>query len=201
MAALPGNHPHALRFGGLSGAGTADGDGDGDGDSNERDGDGVLGVGKKRSLLLLPLPPRMRKMGSTAALTSASGGVSHSYSEIGLVRRVGRRLRRRGTFGGCGSGVVGGCGGSGEGIGLGIGSLRSAAAAAAGLGGSCGESLLFRGEGRWDDDARRLSSGEVLGAVWGAGGGDDNRDDACNEAVGFARTVDGDPPTLRLREL
>ena len=112
--------------------------------------------------------------------------------------RVGRRLRRRATFGGAGGGD-------------GIGSLTSAAAITL-----SGQSL--RNEARFDADAKRLSSGEVLVAVDATSAAaaavddDDDDDDATAAAAastsGFVRTTavgcgggGGDPPALRLREL
>jgi hypothetical protein len=116
-----------------------------------QDSDGLLSVPKIR---------HVRKTPSSAFST-------------GLVQRVGKRLRRRATFGGAGDGSL----------------LES------GVGSS------LRDEARFDTDAKRLSSGEVLGAV-------DAEDDegsaagASTSSSSFMRTgADGDPPTLRLREL
>jgi hypothetical protein len=79
-----------------------------------------------------------------------------------LVHRVGRRLKRRATFSGDRSLLENGAGSS------------------------------LRDEARFDEDAKRLSSGEVLGAVDAEEGHDGS---AGGEHGG------GDPPTLRLREL
>jgi len=149
LAALPTNHPHALKIG-LPASGPED-------ETN-------LSIPKRRLL------PQIRKNLSSSALSSS-----------GLVHRVGRRLRRRATFGGAGGGD-------------GIGSLTSAAAITL-----SGQSL--RNEARFDADAKRLSSGEVLGAV-------DATTAAAASTSGFVRTTavgcgggGGDPPALRLREL
>jgi len=150
LAALPTNHPHALEI--ELPAHTPE---------DHQDADGIpLSVLKLR---------RVKKMPSSAAFSS---GLMHS----GLVRRVGRRLRRRATFGD----AVGGDGSLSE---SGVGSA-------------------LRDDARFDADAKRLSSGEVLGAV-----GTEEDDDVDAGDVGPTRFMsiaaagDGQPPTLRLREL
>lgn len=147
LAALPTNHPHALKIG-LPVADPED----------TQDGDGLLSVPKSR---------RVRKSPSSAAFSS------------GLVQRVGKKLRRRATFGGSGDGSL-----LEQGSGLGS---------------------PLRDEAGFDGDAKRLSSGEVLGAV----DADSIAAEPTASTSGFMRNAatgdghpgGGDPPTLRLREL
>ena len=151
MAALPGDHPHALKL-------------DLPGPAADED-EHKISVPKLR---------RVKKSPSSFGLVN-SGLVSS-----GLVHRVGKRLRRRATFGGAAEG------GTGENL------LES------GVGSS------LRDEARFDTDAKRLSSGEVLGAVEG----EEDDDGPTASTSGFMRTAaagdgigDGDLPMLRLREL
>jgi hypothetical protein len=132
LAALPTNHPHALKIELPPPAAEED-----------------------EHNIPMPKVRRMKKSPSSAAFSSA---LAHS----GLVHRVGRRLKRRATFSGDRSLLENGAGSS------------------------------LRDEARFDEDAKRLSSGEVLGAV-------DAEEDHDGSAGG--EHGDGDPPTLRLREL
>jgi hypothetical protein len=154
MAALPGDHPHALKLD-LPAPAAEDEDQHG-----------------------LPVPKLRRVKKSPSSFGLVNSGLVGS----GLVHRVGKRLRRRATFGG---------GGAAEG-GIGENLLES------GVGSS------LRDEARFDTDAKRLSSGEVLGAV----GGEEDDDGPTASTSGFMRTAasgdgheDGDLPMLTLREL
>lgn len=170
LAALPGDHPHALGVGLPCSDGVAGHAGGGDGT-----GENDLSVLKGRRFV--------RKRPS-------------SFYSFGSVQRVGRRLRRRATFGGVVAGVA--CGGDGGGGSGDAGCLEE------GL-----EGGSFRDEARFDSDAKRLSSGEVLGAVEVVDGDSIGYDtDVVVGGVltsGIVRSggagAGGDPPMLRLREL
>lgn len=131
LAALPTNHPHALKIG-LSPPAADDED------------EYNISVPKLR---------RVKKSPSSAAFSSA-------LAHTGLVHRVGKHLRRRATFGGDRSLLESGVGSS------------------------------LRDEARFDEDAKRLSSGEVLGAV-----------DAEEDEGSAGGASAGVPPTLMLRDL
>ena len=148
MAALPGDHPHALKLD-LPAPAAEDEDQHG-----------------------LPVPKLRRVKKSPSSFGLVNSGLVSS----GLVHRVGKRLRRRATFGGAAAE-----GGNGENL----------------LGSGVGSSL--RDEARFDTDAKRLSSGEVLGAVEG------EEDDDGPTAAHAGTAADGhggcDLPMLRLGEL